>query len=36
MLAVLERTPPVQALFAIKPLRSAFLNAMVGKAKAFK
>lgn len=33
MLAVLERTPPVQALLAVKPLRSVFLNAIVSKAK---
>ena len=33
MLAVLERTPPARAVLAIKPLRSAFLNAMVGAAK---
>lgn len=33
LLAVLERTPPVQALLAVKPLRSAFLNAIVSKAK---
>lgn len=35
MLAILERTPPVQALLAIQPLRSAFLNAIVNKAKTF-
>ncbi len=33
LLSVLERTPPVQALLAIQPLRSAFLNAVVNKAK---
>ncbi len=33
MLAMLERTPPVRALMAIEPLRSAFLNALVAKAK---
>ncbi len=33
MLAVLERTPPARALLAIKPLRSAFLNTLVGSAK---
>ena len=33
MLSALEKTPPVQALLAIQPLRSAFLNAMVGSAK---
>ncbi len=33
MLAVLERTPPMRALLAIKPLRSAFMDAFVGKAK---
>ncbi|MCK5861480.1 MAG: 4Fe-4S binding protein [Candidatus Hydrogenedentes bacterium] len=33
ILSTLERTPPVQALLAIKPLRSAFLNALVSSAK---
>lgn len=33
LLAVLERTPPVQAMLAIRPLRSAFLNALINKAK---
>jgi len=33
MLAVLERTPPVRTLMAIKPLRSTFLNVLVAKAK---
>ena len=33
MLAILERTPPVKALMAIEPLRSAFLNSLVAKAK---
>jgi len=33
VLSALEKTPPVQALLAIQPLRSAFLNAMVGSAK---
>lgn len=31
VLSTLERTPPVQALLAIKPLRSAFLNALVSR-----
>lgn len=33
MLAVIERTPPARALMAIKPLRSAFLNTLVARAK---
>lgn len=32
MLSVLEKTPPVRAAMAVKPLRSVFLNALVGKA----
>ena len=30
--SVLENTPPVKAAMAIKPLRSAFLNALVKRA----
>ncbi|HDP35457.1 MAG TPA: 4Fe-4S dicluster domain-containing protein [Candidatus Hydrogenedentes bacterium] len=33
LLSLLEKTPPAKALLAIKPLRSAFLNAFVRKAK---
>lgn len=33
ILSALEKTSPVQALLAIQPLRSAFLNAVVGSAK---
>jgi hypothetical protein len=31
--AALEKTPPARALMAIEPLRSAFLEAVVRKAK---
>ena len=34
MASILERTPPARALMAIEPLRSAFLEAVVRKAKA--
>jgi len=33
-LSVLEKTPPAKALMAIEPVQSAFLNAIVKKAKA--
>jgi len=33
VLALLEKTPPAKALLAVKPLRSAFLNAFVKEAR---
>ncbi len=33
MLSVIEKTPPVRAAMAIQPLRSVFLNALVGKGR---
>jgi ferredoxin len=33
MISVLEKSPPVKAAMAIRPLRSAFLNAIVKNAK---
>jgi len=33
--AVIEKSAPVKALMAIKPIRSAFLNAIVAGAKKY-
>ena len=33
LLSILEKTPPAKAVMAVKPLRSAFLNAIARKAK---
>ena len=35
VIGVLEKSPPGRALMAVKPLRSAFLNMLVGKVKQF-